>query len=97
MLIFLNLHNSEPEKANMTAQLIEGLVMNLVMKIMMLQFMLKGPRPCTILCFNVHTPAEYINGDISFGQLLQHITKAKNADKNRKQRRLLDFRSIPLY
>ena len=76
MLIFLNLHNSEPEKANMTAQLIEGLVMNFAMKIMVLQFMLKGPRPCTILCFNVHTPAEYINGNISFGQLLQQITKS---------------------
>ena len=76
MLIFLNLHNSEPEKAKMTTPLIEGLVMNLAMKIMVLQFMLKGPRPCTILFFNVHTPAEYLNGNVSIGQLLQHITKS---------------------
>ena len=28
------------------------------MKTMVLQFMLEGPRPCTILCFNVHTTVE---------------------------------------
>ena len=46
---------------------------NLAMKTMVLQFMLEGPRPCTILCFNVHTTVEYLNKKVSIGQLLQHI------------------------
>ena len=40
---------------------------NLAMKRMVLQFMLKGPRPCTILCFNVHTTVEYLNENVSTG------------------------------
>ena len=43
---------------------------------MVLQFMLEGPQPCTILCFNVRTTAEYLNRNVSIGQLLQHITKS---------------------
>ena len=43
------------------------------MKTMVLQFMLEGPRPCSILCFNVHTTVEYLNRNVSIGQLLQHI------------------------
>ena len=43
------------------------------MKIMVLQFMLEGPLPCTIFCFNVHTAVEYLNKTVSIGQLLQHI------------------------
>ena len=46
---------------------------NLAMKIMVLQFMLEGPQPYTILCFNVHTTDEYLNKNISIGQLFQHI------------------------
>ena len=47
---------------------------NLAVKTMALQFMLEGPRPCTILCFNsVHTTVEYLNKNVSIGQLLQHI------------------------
>ena len=46
---------------------------NLAMKTMVLQFMLEGSRPCTILCFNVHTTVEYLNKNVSIGQLLQHI------------------------
>ena len=46
---------------------------NLAVKTMMLQFMLEGPRPCTVLCFNVHTTVEYLNKNVSIGQLLQHI------------------------
>ena len=42
-------------------------------EIMVLQFMLEGPRPCTILCFNVRTTVEYLNKNVSIGQLLQHI------------------------
>ena len=38
-----------------------------------LQFMLEGPRHCTILCFIVHTTVEYLNKNVSIGQLLQHI------------------------
>ena len=30
-------------------------------------------RPCTILCFNFHTTVEYLNKNVSIGQLLQHI------------------------
>ena len=33
---------------------------------MVLQFMLEGPRPCTILCFNVHTAAEYVNRNLFY-------------------------------
>ena len=43
---------------------------------MVLQFMLEGPRPCTILCFNVLTRVEYLNRNVSIGQLLQHISKS---------------------
>ena len=46
------------------------------MKTMVLQFMLEGPRPCTILCFNVHTTIEYLNKNVSIGQLLQHISNS---------------------
>ena len=35
--------------------------------------MLEEPRPCTILCFNVHTIVEYLNKNVSIGQLFQHI------------------------
>ena len=49
---------------------------NLVMATIVSIFMLQGPRPCTILCFNVHTTAEYLNTNISIGQLLQHISKS---------------------
>ena len=49
---------------------------NLAMKTMALQFMLDGPRPCTILSFNVHATVEYLNRNVSFGQLLQHISKS---------------------
>ena len=27
--------------------------------------MLEGPRPCTILCFNVDTTVEYLNVDLN--------------------------------
>ena len=47
--------------------------MKLAMRTMVLQFMLEGSRPCTILCFNVCTSVEYLNRNISIGQLLQHI------------------------
>ena len=43
------------------------------MKTMVLQFMLEGPRSCTILCFNVHNTVEHLNKNVSIGQLLQHI------------------------
>ena len=43
---------------------------------MVLQFMLEGPRQCTILCLNVHTTVEYLNTNVSIGQLLQHISKS---------------------
>ena len=43
---------------------------NLAMKTIVLQFMLEGPRPCTILCFNVHTIVEYLNKNVLIGQLL---------------------------
>ena len=43
------------------------------MKTMVLKFMLEGPPPCTILCFNDHTTDEYLNKNVSIGQLLQHI------------------------
>ena len=46
------------------------------MKTIVLQFMLEGSRPCTILCFNVHTTFEYLNKNVSIGQLLQHISKS---------------------
>ena len=42
---------------------------------MVLQFMLEGPQPCTILCFNVHITIKYLNRNDSIGQLLQHISK----------------------
>ena len=40
------------------------------------QFLLEGPRRCTILCFNVHTTVEYLISNVSIGQLLQHIYKS---------------------
>ena len=43
---------------------------------MVLQFMLEGPRPCTILCFNIHIIDEYLNRKVSVGQLLQPISKS---------------------
>ena len=43
------------------------------MKTMVLQFMLEGLQPGTILCLNVHTTAEYLNNNVLIGQLLQHI------------------------
>ena len=43
---------------------------------MVLQFMLEGPRPCTILCFNVDATVEYLNRNVFIGQLLQHISKS---------------------
>ena len=43
---------------------------------MVLQFMLEGPRPCTILCFNVHARVEYLNRNVSIGRLLQHISNS---------------------
>ena len=46
------------------------------MKTMVLQFMLEWPRPCTILCFNVHATVEYLNKNVSIVQLLQHISKS---------------------
>ena len=46
---------------------------NLAMKTMVLLFMLEGPRPCTVLCFNVHITVEYLNKNVSIGRLLQHI------------------------
>ena len=58
---------------------------------MVLQFLLEGPRPCTILCFNVHPTVEYRISNVVIGQLLQRISrfivvcarsKAKNARKN---------------
>ena len=42
---------------------------------MVLQFMLEGPRQCTILCLNVHATVEYLNTNVSIGQLPQHISK----------------------
>ena len=42
------------------------------MKTIVLQLMLEGPRPCTILCFNVHTTGEHLNRNASIGQLLRH-------------------------
>ena len=38
--------------------------------------MFEGPRQWTILCLNVHTTVEYFNTNVSFGQLLQHISKS---------------------
>ena len=43
------------------------------MKTMVLQFMLEGPRPSTILCFNVHTTVEYLSKNVSTGKLLKHM------------------------
>ena len=34
---------------------------------MVQQFMLEGPPPCTILCFNVHTTVEYLNRSVFIG------------------------------
>ena len=43
------------------------------MKIMVLQFMLEGPRTRLILCFDVHTKLNILSKNVSIGQLLQHI------------------------
>ena len=43
---------------------------------MVLQFLLKRARPCTILCFNVHTTVEYLKSNVSIGQSLQHISRS---------------------
>ena len=42
---------------------------------MVMQFMLEGPRPCTILCFYVHTTVEYLNRNVPIGYLFEHISK----------------------
>ena len=47
-----------------------------LMKTMVLQFMLEGRRPRTILCLNGHATAEYLERNVSIGQLLQHILKS---------------------
>ena len=47
--------------------------MKLAMRTIVLQFMLEGPRQCTILCFNVRTSVEYLNRTVSIGHLPQHI------------------------
>ena len=59
---------------------------------MVLQFMLEGLRPCTILCFNVLTIGGHLNRNASIGQLLWPtnfkiycglcMIKATNANKN---------------
>ena len=41
----------------------------------LLQFMLEGPRPCTIFCFTLTLLVEKFNGNVSIGQLLQHFSK----------------------
>ena len=43
---------------------------------MLLQFMLEGPRQCTILFFDVHTKVKDLNRNVSIGQLFQHISKS---------------------
>ena len=43
------------------------------MKTMLLLFMLEGPRPYTILCFNVHTIVEYLNKNASIGHIPNSI------------------------
>ena len=43
--------------------------MKVAMTTMELKFMLDGLRPCKILCFNVHTTVEYLNRNVSIGQL----------------------------
>ena len=59
---------------------------------MVLQFMLEGPRPCTGLCFNVHTTVEYLNKNVSIGQLLQHIPNStvvvQGQDQKGKQKHI---------
>ena len=80
--------------------------MNLAMTTIVLQFMLEGPRPCTILCFNVHTTVEYLNRNVFVGKLLQHIfktycglftVKVQNANKDIKQRSLSGFTTIAFH
>ena len=59
---------------------------------MVLQFILEGPRPYTILCFNVHTTAEYLNKNVSIVQTHFKIycrlcsVKAKNVNKNKTKK-----------
>ena len=46
--------------------------------------MLEGLRPCTILFFfffNVHSTVEYLNRNVSIGQLLQQIDFARSRPK----------------
>ena len=47
---------------------------------MVLQFLLEGPRPCTILCFNVYATVEYLNRNVSIGQLLQHFLNVRTCN-----------------
>ena len=63
-------------------------------------FMLEGPRPCTILCFNVHTTVEYLSKNVSIGQLLQHIpnsivvcagSRPKRQKKKQKTKKFVRF------
>ena len=53
--------------------------------------MLERPRPCTILCFNVHTTVENLNKNISIGQLLKCspnsiVVSAGSRPKRQKQK-----------
>ena len=47
--------------------------MKLAMRTMVLQSMLEGPCPCTILCFNFLTSVEHLNRNVSIGHLPKHI------------------------
>ena len=80
--------------------------MKLAMRTMVLQSMLEGSRPCTILCFNVHTSVEYLNRNVSIGQLLQHIpnsivvctrSRPKTLTKTYNKEVLSGFMTIPFY
>ena len=45
----------------------------------------KGRDPDTILWFNVHTTVEYLNENVSIGQLLQHIPNSVCAGSRPKR------------
>ena len=69
--------------------------MKLAMRTMVLQFMLEGSRPCTIL-----------NRNVSIGQLLQHIpssivvcarSRPKRQTKTYNKESLSGFMTIPFY
>ena len=74
------------------------------MKTMVLQFMLEGPRPCTILCFNVPTTVEYdltktfrlASCSNTFQILLLFVQGQgqKGKQKHTEQRRLSGFITI---